>query len=204
MNGVIAPSHGSIPACAGKPITGPTSAPRETVYPRVCGETPATLFAASASPGLSPRVRGNRRAGTEAHSPWRSIPACAGKPLPKSRSASATRVYPRVCGETEDSNTSLNSRPGLSPRVRGNRATFAFSGALGGSIPACAGKPSNARQTCRPGWVYPRVCGETAPIAPDPGADQGLSPRVRGNLRLEDPDCGNSGSIPACAGKPKW
>ena len=51
--------------------------------------------------------------------------------------------------------------PGLSPRVRGNRAHNDDRHNLVRSIPACAGEP----RVCNTGWgrnrVYPRVCGGT-------------------------------------------
>ena len=49
------PAARSIPACAGDP-TGPTRSRRgATVYPRVCGRDPNSVYGAD---GLSPRVRG--------------------------------------------------------------------------------------------------------------------------------------------------
>ena len=51
------------------------------------------------------------------------------------------RVYPRVCGGTSSGMAATLTKPGLSPRVRGNR----ISGWRGldrpRSIPACAGEP---------------------------------------------------------------
>ncbi len=70
----------SIPACAGEPGTLWPSRPSATVYPCVCGGTRSGHVAAVDSPGLSPRVRGNRKI-TKQHSiSNRSIPACAGEP----------------------------------------------------------------------------------------------------------------------------
>ena len=73
--------QGSIPACAGEPLSG--SHPRRyfLVYPRVCGgtlsETPGCVLAV----GLSPRVRGNLIARHVSAGIGGSIPACAGEPL---------------------------------------------------------------------------------------------------------------------------
>ncbi len=50
--------------------------------------------------------------------------------------------------------------------------------------------------------VYPRVCGGTAgKCRPDQG-HRGLSPRVRGNLRIGGWLAAAGRSIPACAGEP--
>ena len=52
--------------------------------------------------------------------------------------------------------------------------------------------------------IYPRVCGGTGRIQDvDPSA-YGLSPRVRGNLSRDTAAYAAIGSIPACAGEPRW
>ena len=76
----------SIPACTGEPMSrdhGRTKA--GTVYPRVYGGTLGIARLRRVLSGLSPRVRGNPRAGLpklEDSSTARSIPACTGEPLP--------------------------------------------------------------------------------------------------------------------------
>ena len=76
-------SIGSIPACAGEPHGQPDNAGPTGVYPRVCGGTDRTEARSSIRGGLSPRVRGNRRTRFRLSSRIRSIPACAGEPLPR-------------------------------------------------------------------------------------------------------------------------
>ena len=50
--------------------------------------------------------------------------------------------------------------------------------------------------------VYPRVCGGTLAFSLEMSGRQGLSPRVRGNLKSAV-ECPLAGwSIPACAGEP--
>ena len=173
------------------------------VYPRVCGETTASVNCQLRDVGLSPRVRGNLQRQPGPCGRRRSIPACAGKPGPVSSVSRSVRVYPRVCGETGVARALLGKAAGLSPRVRGNLRASGRRGAIPGSIPACAGKPPPARQTLKPEWVYPRVCGETASDRHRDGSSAGLSPRVRGNLRVDVLLNAHIGSIPACAGKPR-
>ena len=91
---------GSIPACAGEPSSRPQSAGLPRVYPRVCGGTIGAAYDPYESPGLSPRVRGNRDRVGPNRGPAGSIPACAGEPGPGSRLPSQQPVYPRVCGGT--------------------------------------------------------------------------------------------------------
>ena len=60
--------------------------------------------------------------------------------------------------------TQNSSGSGLSPRVRGNRITRLPNTRVTGSIPACAGEPTEipAMEECR--RVYPRVCGGTSEL----------------------------------------
>ena len=193
---------GSIPACAGEPATSSTGRRGRRVYPRVCGGTRVATPHGAASGGLSPRVRGNPPRQPQRGDGAGSIPACAGEPANRPRSARKRRVYPRVCGGTVWSATGDWAAAGLSPRVRGNRRPPRRAGGRPGSIPACAGEPH-----CESGsWmllrVYPRVCGGTLFRVPQPPSFAGLSPRVRGNPRSDASLHDASGSIPACAGEP--
>ena len=70
------------------------------------------------------------------------------------------------------------------------------------SIPACAGEPAPEGMFTDNATVYPRVCGGTAKRPATMSCRTGLSPRVRGNLRLAEALVANLRSIPACAGEP--
>ena len=149
-------------------------------------------------PGLSPRVRGNRSAQGLGAFFDGSIPACAGEPARRTECSEHPRVYPRVCGGTNQPRRKANLFEGLSPRVRGNP----IGGAISGSIPACAGEPVHKSCRTRRIGVYPRVCGGTSQPAGFPRRPTGLSPRVRGNLVSSGQNPTRDGSIPACAGEP--
>ena len=107
-----------------------------------------------------------------------------------------------MCGGTDPFRAGRLPRPGLSPRVRGNRDRGGCRFSPSGSIPACAGEPRRTCSPCPRPRVYPRVCGGTTAIRSQGIRLEGLSPRVRGNplevLTLRAP----VGSIPACAGEP--
>ena len=90
----------SIPACAGEPTSSGFSMSSNGVYPRVCGGTTYQLRWRVSSIGLSPRVRGNRRAEVIAQAREGSIPACAGEPYRMTTWFASCGVYPRVCGGT--------------------------------------------------------------------------------------------------------
>ena len=152
----------SIPACAGEPRQAVTESAGRQVYPRVCGGTwlPANL--GNPSQGLSPRVRGNPAGIPGICRIRRSIPACAGEPVPSKWPIAACGVYPRVCGGTGKMPTRRGCATGLSPRVRGNRPVSHFGDGVCGSIPACAGEPARSH-------FGDAFCGSI--------------PRVRGKLR---------------------
>ena len=206
--------RGSIPACAGEPMTTSPGAGASGVYPRVCGGTVSKARTASANDGLSPRVRGNPRQRTAAIRRLRSIPACAGEPRRPRLPAIQAGVYPRVCGGTVNDFAIARKVVGLSPRVRGNHALAYVANGNARSIPACAGEPSLSNLAYRVGRVYPRVCGGTldGPACAGRGGGDGsgsgvgLSPRVRGNpstIRLSaSMNSSMRRSIPACAGEP--
>ena len=138
---------GSIPACAGEPHFE-------------SGSNPAIHL------GLSPPVRGNPTGMAAYFKRNGSIPACAGEPFRFQRMpAGRSRVYPRLCGGTDDWPTNVGknrvgsipacageprigplasaSLAGLSPPVRGNPddSRFWIGRSWRRSIPACAGEP---------------------------------------------------------------
>ena len=168
----------------------------------MCGGTCIAAHVDGAVEGLSPRVRGNRDYALIRTFVIGSIPACAGEPNSGPQLPNWPRVYPRVCGGTclMSSNTLIAA--GLSPRVRGNPVGQRHRAACKGSIPACAGEPESSVIFVKSSRVYPRVCGGTARRRAFHEQQQGLSPRVRGNLRLGDSNPRAIGSIPACAGEP--
>ena len=132
---------GSIPACAGEPMSRRYEPSSVTVYPRVCGGTVLWRYLRDVGKGLSPRVRGNPGKPSFDTTATGSIPACAGEPLANRVYQLDQRVYPRVCGGTSFLPVLRPGCQGLSPRVRGNRYGQSAEAGHLGSIPACAGEP---------------------------------------------------------------
>ena len=192
----------SIPACAGEPTPGMVVTSDGKVYPRVCGGTRRNNIPVNYEGGLSPRVRGNLLSCALMVGGLRSIPACAGEPAAKAIVEYGPTVYPRVCGGTIFLFRPYHIRGGLSPRVRGNRQWRWRLRHRRRSIPACAGEPRIKYASRRRVKVYPRVCGGTSVWSSDTRLLSGLSPRVRGNQRLELRHQAAQRSIPACAGEP--
>ena len=112
------------------------------------------------------------------------------------------RVYPRVYGGTRRWGRSSAIRPGLSPRVRGNRGIRRNMRTGQRSIPACTGEPLILDMDDGGRRVYPRVYGGTAQPAQGVEHGRGLSPRVRGNPDQGGDGRRDGGSIPACTGEP--
>ena len=110
-------------------------------------------------------------------------------------------AHPRVCGENDQAGGGVTAPPGSSPRVRGKRGAGEFAVAVGGLIPACAGKTSSARDAPPPSTAHPRVCGENGLPQNSKFPGTGSSPRVRGKHGILALDKFPNRLIPACAGK---
>ena len=154
--------------------------------------------------GLSPRVRGNHPAAGKERRFVGSIPARAGEPPDPSAGSGHGKVYPRACGGTMYTASTVLGAAGLSPRVRGNPAPCYPIPVCPGSIPARAGEPSFAVGSPSVYLVYPRACGGTRNTRHSRSGSHGLSPRVRGNRPDLSGRSGDYGSIPARAGEPRW
>ena len=107
-----------------------------------------------------------------------------------------------MCGGTRNRPLSHAYERGLSPRVRGNPLWGLRAWSPQGSIPACAGEPSNRSSRIWGNRVYPRVCGGTLLLRATKYSTEGLSPRVRGNRSPSSMMRSTRRSIPACAGEP--
>ena len=174
----------------------------ERVYPRAGGGTKYLDIYLGSGEGLSPRRRGNPREKRLVRLRPGSIPAQAGEPSPGWKSRSTCRVYPRASGGTITLATLRGSKPGLSPRKRGNRRLAMRRVLFTGSIPAQAGEPYFRKFETYLGRVYPRASGGTRFVLAAVGSGAGLSPRKRGNLRHRRGHVAEDGSIPAQAGEP--
>ena len=116
---------GSIPASAGKPRRRAGRSPRTWVYPRVRGEAWSSPSRRKTKSGLSPRPRGSPLRDDLGVGHDGSIPASAGKPRAPTRTATTSRVYPRVRGEAFPIGSLKRHSAGLSPRPRGSRIASA-------------------------------------------------------------------------------
>ena len=192
---------GSIPALAGERVGVDLVKYVIRVYPRACGGTTFSMPTSETSWGLSPRLRGNA-VNPALHTIFQgSIPALAGERPFFRHGCALRRVYPRACGGTVLSASSLPASSGLSPRLRGNGERHGRYGVEPGSIPALAGERIVASARRLVYRVYPRACGGTLFIKQRRNSQQGLSPRLRGNGVTPSSVTAKRGSIPALAGE---
>ena len=192
----------SIPARAGEPLLGYRAPIISEVYPRACGGTFKSLTPSASTRGLSPRVRGNPGVSCGRAQHYGSIPARAGEPSTSALTSRMSTVYPRACGGTGTLHQTHAGLGGLSPRVRGNQYVRNDPAGNFRSIPARAGEPGSAVCVAGDNQVYPRACGGTLRGVVLALVDQGLSPRVRGNLKATLVTGEWDRSIPARAGEP--
>ncbi len=128
-----------IPAGAGNAAIYSGGGIGRPVYPRGCGERLFSLFPLADRFGLSPRVRGTQIDGALASACPRFIPAGAGNAYRPRQTRRPGPVYPRGCGERPSPSTISSGSPGLSPRVRGTRASLFDTDTGNRFIPAGAG-----------------------------------------------------------------
>ena len=193
---------GPIPAQAGEPAPEDLAPYRHGAYPRAGGGTWYARENCAPIAGLSPRRRGNRVSIAGARCPCGPIPAQAGEPHRYRLAPSAHRAYPRAGGGTISARRSGSFSPGLSPRRRGNQVREGQVRAGQGPIPAQAGEPTCAGPRTRPTGAYPRAGGGTRCAKVRSAPVRGLSPRRRGNRRVQDRERARQGPIPAQAGEP--
>ena len=111
-----------IPAPAGNTACCHPRCSRGSVHPRACGEHLVVAGVLSASNGSSPRLRGTQRSFLEFIVSLRFIPAPAGNTVVMLLLLNWLPVHPRACGEHGIDCTTVVTRDGSSPRLRGTPA----------------------------------------------------------------------------------
>ena len=192
----------TIPARAGEPRPESGASRRIKDYPRSCGGTRSRMALAGSLAGLSPLVRGNRRAHLPPARGVRTIPARAGEPDELLLRVGERRDYPRSCGGTSSGTSPGRECVGLSPLVRGNRPPSPSRRGSSRTIPARAGEPRRASSISSASADYPRSCGGTVDDKVEGGSIEGLSPLVRGNHHHSAAAGRQVRTIPARAGEP--
>ena len=127
------------PACAGnrQAVENPSQGDQD--HPRVCGEQTPARSPVCGIPGSPPRVRGTDWPPKKVAASRRITPACAGNSCCGVLGGIIWKDHPRVCGEQGIFISSLKSRTGSPPRVRGTERRRRRTGWRNRITPACAG-----------------------------------------------------------------
>ena len=169
-------------------------------HSHVCGANGSWRLHRFASPGSSPRMRGQRRDVRQDRDRRRIIPAYAGPTSTIAVRLVTAADHPRVCGANFFADCSAACASGSSPRMRGQPRQLLPSARLPRIIPAYAG-PTSTRD-CRGCYQsdHPRVCGANLAQMEGDQPCLGSSPRMRG--QRPRPALGGRGDriIPAYAG----
>ena len=137
------PGRGSsrlIPARAGKTVRRPTIASTAGAHPRSRGENSKLTAEARQEAGSSPLARGKPGCAAAGLAGDGLIPARAGKTTDSMASTPPPGAHPRSRGENHASALIAAGVPGSSPLARGKQRAGEGCAALGGLIPARAGK----------------------------------------------------------------
>ena len=110
---------GITPACAGKRLWPVRVMPLHMDHPRMCGEKKLRRRGTSCCLGSPPHVRGKALRKYWQTNSAGITPACAGKSMMQSRTATAARDHPRMCGEKSSGCRMYSVVPGSPPHVRG-------------------------------------------------------------------------------------
>ena len=151
--------------------------------------------------GSSPRGRGKPRPRGWGKSPFRLIPARAGKTRGAVNDALAPATHPRAGGENLTPAGRLVIDGGSSPRGRGKPRPPDPKDLVRGLIPARAGKTSAPLRPLQSARAHPRAGGENHWAAVYAPVATGSSPRGRGKLTVEVLVTKPVRLIPARAGK---
>ena len=153
--------------------------------------------------GRSPHARGSLARVFPEHKELRSIPACAGEPIPASSVMRTGRVDPRMRGGARPRRRCARSPMGRSPHARGSLFGARPDGHMVRSIPACAGEPRSGSAVLRLDRVDPRMRGGAAVSNAKDALAEGRSPHARGSPGVPPAAHRLRGAIPACAGEPR-
>ena len=195
---------GLIPARAGKTIGEVAEVVADGAHPRSRGENLQTWGGKISRKGSSPLARGKRKPTLPAARCRGLIPARAGKTRLCARRSSTAWAHPRSRGENSKLQAALNREVGSSPLARGKRRGRRGRARYAGLIPARAGKTSTRYLRDAGCGAHPRSRGENRRSCLICSMILGSSPLARGKPVRRRGDEGETGLIPARAGKTRF
>ena len=174
---------GLIPAHAGKTTSGGNDRTYSWAHPRSRGENADESRRSVIPKGSSPLTRGKHEEPLRGASRAGLIPAHAGKTPILRRGVFAPGAHPRSRGENGMTPAGTGVPAGSSPLTRGKHEVAGAGEAVGGLIPAHAGKTVIRRPQTRSGRAHPRSRGENSNQHSASNHAEGSSPLTRGKLR---------------------
>ena len=171
---------GLIPTHAGKTPACPSPFYRRWAHPRSRGENTAIPRRCVSRRGSSPLTRGKRHVVPPRRIHQGLIPAHTGKTASSKSHRPRTRAHPHSCGENVTLLPQQSAQPGSSPLTRGKLIDPLIALAVGGLIPAHAGKTSPFRLRVVAVGAHPRSRGENSSMVSTTTRGQGSSPLTRG------------------------
>ena len=193
-------AHLAFPAYAGMfPTQSSTPSTLES-FPRVCGDVSYRVPDSKTKRRLSPRMRGCFQLPLSSPSISAAFPAYAGMFLLSALVGTATKGFPRVCGDVSRPRNLSRRNLRLSPRMRGCFFKLNWLPPIIVAFPAYAGMfPTHSRSVSQL-LCFPRVCGDVSGNRTTDRDLNALSPRMRGCFqdRVCRPRCGMA--FPAYAG----
>ena len=193
--------RGLIPAHAGKTGFCGLAHGHRWAHPRSRGENRSPSMVRVGLGGSSPLTRGKLCALPAGGGRGGLIPAHAGKTKQRRRTRPLMRAHPRSRGENATLVNSSCACVGSSPLTRGKRADDGDAAALGGLIPAHAGKTRRDLEPTLTMTAHPRSRGENETAGRRKDRPSGSSPLTRGKLGVVGVSGHHLGLIPAHAGK---
>ena len=192
---------GLIPAHAGKTIFQALLTRTTGAHPRSRGENAHPQATAVGEGGSSPLTRGKPLPSTRQLWSPGLIPAHAGKTIAVNASTVVAGAHPRSRGENVILRAMMRPPSGSSPLTRGKPLAISNEVAVGGLIPAHAGKTRPGASTATSYAAHPRSRGENVFFEALCQIQCGSSPLTRGKPAAANDASAPVGLIPAHAGK---
>ena len=161
-------------------MKGKTAEADAAAHPRSRGENMLRRKSPAYMAGSSPLTRGKLHYCNCGDGTFGLIPAHAGKTTLQDIILGERGAHPRSRGENAVAKVEGQSQPGSSPLTRGKQALVRGAFAVGGLIPAHAGKTSQSDRLSGVDTAHPRSRGENLEVRFLESRGLGSSPLTRG------------------------
>ena len=151
--------------------------------------------------GSPPHARGKARRGSRHPCQPGITPACAGKRLSHSLALVRHKDHPRMRGEKNVYDATVERLKGSTPHARGKACSVLLASSSCGITPACAGKRTLDVSALTGEQDHPHMRGEKVPAKIGHWNCPGSPPHARGKVPCPHRTSRAGRITPACAGK---